>query len=195
VASRPLRLEELVEILAFNLNAGPIPKSDVGCRLEGPVEAVLSICSTLLSLISVEHSRVVQIGHLLVKEFLTSPRFAPKLDTISSHYHISMSPAHTFIAQACLGILLHLPETVTKDSLMHYILAEHTAKHWFEHGPFRGDENNSLSGRNHILRFGSGYVTRHHRPGSGGGPNELKSLFHPVGPLYTMLRFAAYATL
>ena len=142
-----------------------------------------------------EHSRVVQIGHLLVKEFLTSPRFAQKLDTISSHYHISMSPAHTFIAQACLGILLHLPETVTKDSLMHYPLAEHTAKHWFEYGPFRGDENNSLSGRNHILRSGSGYVTRHHRPGSGGGPNELKSLFHPVGPLYTMLRFAAYATL
>ena len=122
VASRPLRAEELAEILAFNFTAGPIPKFHADCRLEDPVEGVLSICSTLLSLINVENSRVVQFGHFSVREFLTSTRFAQKCNTISSRYHISMSPAHTVITQACLGILLHLPENVTKRSLMQYPL-------------------------------------------------------------------------
>src|SRR5260221_10358261 len=75
VASRPLRVEELAEILAFNFDAGPIPKFHVDCRLEDPVEAVLSICSTLLSLVNVENSRVVQFGHFSVTEDLTSTRF------------------------------------------------------------------------------------------------------------------------
>jgi hypothetical protein len=70
VASCPLRFEELAEILAFDFKAGPIPKFHVDCRLEDPVEAVLSVCSTLLSLVYVESSRVVQFGHFSVKEFL-----------------------------------------------------------------------------------------------------------------------------
>jgi len=38
VASRPLRVEELAEILAFNFNAGPIPNFHVDCRLNDPVK-------------------------------------------------------------------------------------------------------------------------------------------------------------
>jgi hypothetical protein len=122
VASRPLRFEELAQILAFDFNAGPIPKFRVDYRLEDPVEAVLSVCSTLLSLVNVGDSRVVQFGHFSVKEYLTSPRFADKRNTIS-RYHISMTPSHTVIAQACLGILLYLPENIVKDSLVQYPLA------------------------------------------------------------------------
>src|SRR5260221_4425353 len=116
------------------------------CRLNDPVKAVLSICSTLLSLINVENSRVVQFGHFSVKEFLTSTRFAKKCDTISSRYHISMTPAHTVIAQVCLGILLHLPENVTEDCLMQYPLAGYASKHWFEHARFQGVSQNLLEG-------------------------------------------------
>jgi hypothetical protein len=42
VASRPLRVEELAELLAFDFKAGPIPKFLEDWRLEDPVDAVLS---------------------------------------------------------------------------------------------------------------------------------------------------------
>jgi hypothetical protein len=57
VVSRPLRVEELAELLAFDFEAGEIPtfhKDWRYWRLEDPVEAVLSTCSTLLSLVSFE---------------------------------------------------------------------------------------------------------------------------------------------
>ena len=37
VASRPLRVEELAEFLAFDFNAGPTPKINEGWRLEDPI--------------------------------------------------------------------------------------------------------------------------------------------------------------
>ena len=77
VAYRPLRVEELAEILAFDFES-PIPAFREGCRLKNPVEAVLSTCSTLLSVVKVNgwDSQVVQFAHFSVSEFLTSIRFA-----------------------------------------------------------------------------------------------------------------------
>ena len=87
MASHPLRVEELAEILAFDFKSGAIPKFHKDWRLKNPVEAVLSACSTLLSIIDVETysetSKVVQFTHFTVKEFLTSSRFAEKQDSIS----------------------------------------------------------------------------------------------------------------
>ena len=51
VASRPLRVEELAELLAFDFNAGPIPKFHEGWRPEDPVDAVLSKCSGLFTIV------------------------------------------------------------------------------------------------------------------------------------------------
>ena len=63
VVSRPRRVEELVESLAFDFNVGQIPKFREDWALEDSLEAVLSTCSTLLSLANVEDSQVVQISH------------------------------------------------------------------------------------------------------------------------------------
>ena len=95
VVSRPLRVDELAEFLAFDFKAGQIPTFREDWHPEDPVEAVLSTCSTLLSLINVKKSKVIQFSHFSVKEFLTSARFGEKCSTISSRYHISMTPAHT----------------------------------------------------------------------------------------------------
>src|SRR5216683_2608287 len=138
VVSRPLRVEELAEFLAFDFEEGQIPKYREDWRLEDPVEAVLSTCSTLLSLVNVENSQVIQFSHFSVKEFLTSTRFSDKHDSISLWYHVSMTPAHTLVAQACLGILLHLDEKVTRSSLAKFPLAEYAAEYWFEHARFEG---------------------------------------------------------
>jgi ankyrin repeat protein len=138
VASRPLRVEELAEFLAFDFTVGPVPKFHENWRPEDPLEAVLSTCTTLLSLVNVEDSQVIQFSHFSVKEFITSSRFAKKQDTISCLYHVSMTPAHTLVTQACLGILLHLDAHVARDTLQNYPLAEYAAERWFEHARFDG---------------------------------------------------------
>ena len=50
-ASRPLRVEELAELLAVDFKAGPIPKFHEDWRVEDPVGAVLSTCSSLLAIV------------------------------------------------------------------------------------------------------------------------------------------------
>ena len=136
VASRPLRVEELAEFLAFDFNAGPIAKFQEGWRLEDPVDAVLSTCSTLLALVNFDGSPVIQFSHFSVKEFLTSARLGEGVDGILRRYYISLTPAHTLVTQACLGILLHLGTDITRHDLKKYPLTEYAARHWFEHARF-----------------------------------------------------------
>jgi len=111
VASRLLQVEELTEVLAFDFDAGPIPKLREECRLKDPVEAVtvLSTCLTLRSLVNVGDSQVVPFAHL-VKNFERQPAFPKNCNTMSSRYHSFMGLAHTAITQACLATLLHLDE-------------------------------------------------------------------------------------
>jgi hypothetical protein len=137
VASRPLRVEELAELLAFDFKAGPIPKFHESWRLEDPVDAVLSACTSLLAVVDVKGSPVIQFSHFSVKEFLTSARLAKSSDIIHRRYHVSMTPAHTLASQACLGTLLHLDkDVITRDSLDDYPLAEYAAEHWVYHAQF-----------------------------------------------------------
>src|SRR6266851_3434769 len=151
VASRPLCVEELAEIIAFDFKTGPIPKFHEEWRLEGPVETVLSTCSTLLSVVDRYGSPFIQFSHFSVKELLTSPRFADRCDYISRRYHVSMTPAHTLIAQACLGILLHLDKTITKDRLGNFPLAEYAAERWFEHACVEGVSENAEEGMKQLF--------------------------------------------
>ena len=154
-ASRPLRVEELAEILAFDFKSGAIPKFNKDWRLKNPVQAVLSACSTLLSVVNVktslESSLVVQFAHFTVKEFLTSSRLAEKHDNISRRYHISMSPAHTFIAQACLGVILHMDKNITSHSMTEFPLAKYAAQYWFEHARFEGVSQHVVEGMKHLF--------------------------------------------
>ncbi len=138
MAARPLGVEELAEFLAFDFKAASIPKYREDWRLEDPLEAVLSTCSTLLALVTVGRSPVIQFSHFSVKVFLTSTRFAEKRDIVSCRYHISLTPSHTLLAQACLGILLHLGGKITRDGLMKFPLARYAAEHWFKHARVEG---------------------------------------------------------
>ena len=135
MASRPLRVRELAEILAFNFEDGSTPSFQAEWRPEDPAHAVLSTCSSLLSVVDVDGSSVVQFAHFSVKEYLTSARLAETKDTIS-RFHVSITAAHTIVAKACLGVLLHLDENITKDSLSDFPLAEYSAKHWVDHALF-----------------------------------------------------------
>ena len=135
VASRPPRVEELAELFAFDFKEGSIPKFRGDWHLDDPADAVLSACTTLLSVVDggYRFGNVIQFSHFSVKEFLISARLAETTDIISRRYHISTTPAHTLAAQACLGILLHLDKNITKDSLQDFPLAEYAAENWVDH--------------------------------------------------------------
>ncbi|KAH9013104.1 hypothetical protein EDB85DRAFT_2296414 [Lactarius pseudohatsudake] len=135
VAVRPLRVEELAEMLAFDFQAsssGGIPKFKEDWRWDDQEEAILSTCSSLIAIVPGDGSRVVQFSHFSVKEYLTSPRLA-KSDGDVSRFHIDLDAAHTILAQACLGTLLRLDEHVGNSGAEGLPLVEYAARHWVDH--------------------------------------------------------------
>ena len=219
-ASRPFRVEELAEFLAFDFDVGPTPAFLADWRPEDPTHTVLSTCSSLLAVVDDEPTHydtpspsespvsppsrdggaplippdlgptmasiaipqvypapiddeitilpeppyfpvpsiesalspplAAQFAHFSVKEYLTSARLAKEKDSIS-RFHVSMTPAHTIIAQACLGVLLHLDENITNSSLKKFPLAEYAAKHWVDHARFENVASNVLDGMKRLF--------------------------------------------
>jgi len=131
-ASRPLRVEELAEFLAFEFNEGDFPTYLPDWRPEDPIGAVLSTCPSFLAVVKIGDFPVIQFAYFSVKEYLTSNRLAEAKDTFSRFY-VSMTSAHTIIAQACLGVLLHIDEDITNDGLKKFPLAEYAAQYWVAH--------------------------------------------------------------
>src|SRR6266702_1101144 len=134
VASRPLRVEELAEVLAldFEKAEGRIPKFNENMQLQDRQHALMRTCSSLITIVKDGRSQVVQFSHFSVKEFLTSDRLATPVRDISS-FHILPEPAHAILAQACLAVLFHLDDSIP--------LVQYAAEHWVDHTQF---ENVSL---------------------------------------------------
>jgi len=134
-AVRPLRVEELAEILAFDFSEEGIPKLNPDWRWEDQEEAVMSACSSLVIVFNDGDSRAVQFSHFSVKEYLMSTRLA-ELSRDSSYYHIPLKLAHTILAQACLGVLLRLDDRIDRENIKAFPLAKYAAQHWVEHARF-----------------------------------------------------------
>jgi hypothetical protein len=134
-ASRPLHAEELAEFLAFDFDSESTPTLQEDWREEDPAHAVRSTCSSLLAIVDVDDSQVIQFSHFSVKEYLTSKRLLEAKDTISQ-FHVSMTQAHTIVGQACLGVLLHLHESIAWAELKHFPLVRYAAKYWVGHSQF-----------------------------------------------------------
>jgi ankyrin repeat protein len=135
VSIRPLRVEELAEILAVQFDAGALPQFNPDWRFGDAEEAVLSVCSNLISVVDVGGSQVVQFSHFSVKEFLTSDRLSAAREDLSG-YHIVPHSAHTIIAQASLSVLLQLDNHIDKDSIKNFPLSGYAAQYWVYHGQF-----------------------------------------------------------
>jgi hypothetical protein len=134
VAIRPLRVEELAEVLAVDFDdAEEMPKLNTNWRWDDQEQALLSSCSSLIAIVESDETRIVQFSHFSVKEFLTSTRLTTSSGGVS-HYHVALEPAHIILAQACMSVLLR-PDgrveqhDVTNDSP----LAGYAAKHWVAH--------------------------------------------------------------
>ena len=135
VSIRPLRVDELAEILAIQFDARTLPSYNVKLRPEDSEEAVLSTCSSLLMIVNVDGTQVVQFTHFSVKEYLTSERLA-KAEKELSRYHILPRSAHAILSQASLSVLLSLDDQVNKIRMKNSALAIYAAQHWVDHAQF-----------------------------------------------------------
>ena len=142
VAVRPLRVEELAEVLAFEFDEAQegIPKYHATWQLDDQTQAVLSTCSSLVTIVDggwdwdlYRRRQVVQFSHFSVKEFLMSNRLGD-----FSGYHIHPLSAHTIFTQACLGVLIHLDVNGNKKSEQSLPLATYAARYMVEHAQFEG---------------------------------------------------------
>ena len=134
-AARPLQVKELGEILAVDFNVEGVPKLNLGWRGADQEEAVMSACSSLVIIVKDKGSRIVQFSHFSVKEYLTENRLAEPIRDVS-RYHIRLEAAHTTLAQACLGVLLHLDDRVDRDDIGNFPLAQYAAQYWAKHARF-----------------------------------------------------------
>jgi hypothetical protein len=154
VAIRPLRVAELAEVLAVDLDDSEgIPRLNADWRWEDQEQALLIACSSLIAIVETGDgdadvetsdsdsdvetgdSRVVQFSHFSVKEFLTSSRLSTASGEVSA-YRINLESAHMILAQACLGVLLETHDEIDGNASEDHPLARYAAKHWTTHAQF-----------------------------------------------------------
>src|SRR5258708_5721560 len=156
-AVRPLSVAELAELLAFDFDvaSGGIPKLHSDWRWEDHEEAVLSTCSSLITVVPGRRSPVVQFSHFSGKEFFMSDRLATAKRDISQ-YHISLENAHTVLAQACLGVLLRDPDV--KHGADSGPLTRYAAEHWVTHAQFENVASRVRDGMEYLFDPDKSYL-------------------------------------
>jgi ankyrin repeat protein len=136
VSIRPLRVEELAEILVIQFDEEALPTFNTDWRPAYAEETIMSVCSSLISIVDRGGHQVVQFSHFSAKEYLTSERLAAAEERLS-YYHILTEPAHTILAHASLSVLLHLHDEIDRDTISHFPLAPYAARYWVDHAKFR----------------------------------------------------------
>ncbi|SLM38552.1 P-loop containing nucleoside triphosphate hydrolase, partial [Lasallia pustulata] len=153
-SSRPLRIEELAEIVAVNINGSPW--FDHTARFPDQ-EDVLAICSSLVAVedVSIKEDdseddkyllqrqygstlvnpiQVVRLAHFSVKEYLVSKRIRDQA-AATARYAIQEIQANQSIAAACLAYLLQFNQhgSLTSQTLEDFPLARYAAEYWLQH--------------------------------------------------------------
>jgi ankyrin repeat protein len=141
-SKRPLRLQEIAEVISAGIN------NDSGPALDGRLsnlQAMLSMLPNLVTtkLVANNYGRTeehVQLAHFSVQEYLVSDRIR---DGPVKQYAIQEERAHESIARTCLAYLLQFDEPGSLTPQVHesYPLSAYAAKYWAEHA--RKAENHS----------------------------------------------------
>lgn len=142
-SQRPLRIEELVDAIAVDLEHEP--SFDIRSRMPVPME-ILRCCSSLV--VFSEETGEIRLSHFSVKEFITS----------KEHKGIFTQSLEKFTAnESIIGIItaymLSLKDTDVKHYKLKetYHLADYCAEHWVDHA--RIVEENSPNFRQRLLEL------------------------------------------
>jgi hypothetical protein len=142
ICKRPLRVEELAELLAIQPDEETIPTFHPHRRPVDPEEAVLSTCSTLVTFVNIGGKKVVQFSHFSVREYLTSDHIASS--GYLSRFWVHPRAAHALLARACLSVLLHLDDRIDRDNIRNFPLALFAAQYWIDHARFENVSSDIL---------------------------------------------------
>ena len=137
-AIRPLRVEEMAELFAIEFDPNNAPNLVTGWRPEHPEEAVLSTCSTFITIVDDRDSKIVQFSHFSVKEFLTSDRL--QMSNVGSirQYYIPLEPAHAILVRACVTVLMQVDENQDEARFRALPLGSYAMEYWVRHAQFEG---------------------------------------------------------
>jgi hypothetical protein len=165
-AVRPLRVEELAEVLAFDFDVEGIPKLNLGWRWEDQEEAVMSACSSLVIIVKDGDSRIVQFSRFSIKRILDGE------PTCGAHRRC-LALSHS--TRCCIRYLHKhalvsssdwtISSTVTASRTTHWLdmlLSTGTHRHGLRmrrHGSRMG-WNVCLTKTNHTLQRGFGFITK-----------------------------------
>ena len=119
-------------MLGLDFSTGPVPELNTDWRWEDQEEAVLSACSSLVTVIVHKGTRIVQFSHFSVREFLISYRLARSMEEVS-RFHIPLIPSHAILAYGCLSLLLRLDNHSDINSVRKVPLFRYAAKSWLGH--------------------------------------------------------------
>ena len=191
VAVRPLSVAELAEVLAFDFDASAtkdgIPKLNSKWRWEDHEQAVLSTCSSLITIVPIDDSPVVQFSHFSVKEFLLSERLATSTKDISQ-YHITLENANTLTAKSCLGVLLRDPLDESGAATSPSPLAQYAAEHWVAHAKVENVATYIRDGIESLFDWDQPFFLawlKLHNAGNAEWPTDLVDKIRPeAAPLY-----------
>jgi len=135
-AFRPLRVEELAELFAIDFGHNDAHNLVASWRPDNPEEAVLSTCSTFITIIDDRDSKIVQFSHFSVKEFLTSDRLQMSNGWNIRQYYIPLEPAHAILARACVTVLLQVDKNQDEKQFRALPLGSYAMDHWGRHARF-----------------------------------------------------------
>ena len=137
---RPLRLDEMVEVLAINSTSKFRFQPEQ--RLPDPSD-ILTICSSLVSVTNTSTQIIgteeLRLAHFSVKEYLVSDRLKK---TPMHRYHITSLSANVFLAKTCLTYLLYLesPTILTANFDLEFPFIEYAAEFWPSHYRYITDD-------------------------------------------------------
>jgi hypothetical protein len=141
VTIKPLTLEEVVEILAVNLDSTP-PVFERDSRLLDP-RNILSMCSSLVATFAgpqwskigrrgqPRSVSVLRLAHASVADYLTQSKY-----TSHSEFHFTKLSARLLMAQVCLGYLMNPEFSDGHDKRQYklrmdaYPFLKHCATYW-----------------------------------------------------------------
>ena len=150
-SARPLRIEELAETVAINMEGEPW--FDCDARFPEPRD-ILLICSSLViigdglkegsSQVSDQRpTSVVRLAHFSVKEYLVSERVRAQP---AKEYAIREIHANKSIAATCLAYLLQFDQydNLPSDIMTEFPLARYAAQYWIQHVKSIGKDLGSI---------------------------------------------------
>ncbi|KAI9709873.1 MAG: hypothetical protein M1812_007581 [Candelaria pacifica] len=154
-SARPLRLEEIVDVIAVDQEGEP--RFDIERRFAEPLD-VLTICSSLVTVVEEEKGEpgsmppvfvstgktLIRLAHFSVKEYLVSGTIQAGS---AAWCGIQEVPANRSMAEVCLAYLLQFDQYSfdKQKTIEEYPLAGYAAEFWFQHANLAGEDNDAMN--------------------------------------------------